>query len=141
MTMGNKKADHPWMESFKRFLSTLDPEEAMKGSKYEAAFKAGWEAAKNPAPTPTAKVDEVAKEIESAAQKWLTDHEERWGGKDPSMVETGRKDASDLRDIAKLLRAGNFKAARNSAASLDTIVRDELPRSFFYLLEANGVSW
>ncbi len=136
-----KKSDNPWMESFKRFLATLDPEEAMKPTKYEKAFSAGWYAAKDPAPTPTAKVEEVSKEIESAAQKWLNDHEERWGGKDPSMVETGRNDARDLRQVAALVQAGKFKEARNAASSLDTIVRDELPRSFFYLLEANGVSW
>lgn len=34
-----------WQEEFKKFLATLTPEEAMKPTKYEVAFKAGWEAA------------------------------------------------------------------------------------------------
>lgn len=136
----------PWLESFKRFLDTLDPEEAMKGSKYEAAFKAGWEAAKNPpVTTSTVKAEDVSKEIDSIAQQWLKDHEERWGEKsakpDHSMVKTGREDAADLGEIAKMVFAGKFKAARDAGASLDTIVRDELPDSFFKLLEQNNVRW
>lgn len=30
---------------------------------------------------------------------------------------------------------------RDAGASLDTIVRDELPKSFFNLLEGNSVRW
>lgn len=117
----------------------------MKPTKYEAAFKAGWEAAKNPTPIHSVKAEDVSKEIDSIAQKWLKDHEERWGEKsakpDPSMVKTGREDAADLGEIAKMVFAGKFKAARDAGASLDTIVRDELPDSFFKLLEQNNVRW
>lgn len=34
------------MGPFREFLATLDPEEAMKPTKYERAFAAGWTAAK-----------------------------------------------------------------------------------------------
>jgi hypothetical protein len=143
--MTTKKSEVPWMNAFKLFLTTLSPEEAMKGGKYEAAFKAGWEAAKNPLTSPTVKAEDVSKEIDSIAQQWLKDHEERWGEKsakpDPSMVKTGQDDAADLGEIAKMVFAGKFKAARDAGASLDTIVRDELPDSFFKLLEQNNVRW
>jgi hypothetical protein len=143
--MMGKKQEQPWMESFRKFLTTLNPEEAMRPTKYEAAFKAGWEAAKGIPATPTVKAEDVSKEIESIAQQWLKDHEERWGDKsakpDPSMVKTGRNDAADLSEIAKLVFAGKLQNARNAGAHLDTIVRDELPDSFFKLLEQNNVKW
>lgn len=43
--MKKKVQQVPWLEPFKQFLKTLDPEEAMKGAKYEKAFAAGWESA------------------------------------------------------------------------------------------------
>lgn len=141
--MATKKSEPQWADSFKHFLATLDSEEA-KGSKYEAAFKAGWEAAKNP-PTSTLKAEDVSKEIELVAQRWCKDYKERWGKKsakpDPHMVKTGQQDAADLSEIAKMVLAGKLKTARDSAANLDTIVRDVLPQSFFNLLEQNNIKW
>jgi hypothetical protein len=86
--------------------------------------------------------DKVADAIVIAADGWMKWHEEKWGGgADPSMVEAGKLDAADLRHVASLVRENKLTAARTSAANLDTIVRDELPQTFFQLLEDNGVEW
>jgi hypothetical protein len=72
----------------------------------------------------------------------MEDHESAWGGgKDPDMMEAGRTDAADLRRVASLVRSNELKEASAVASDLDTIVRDELPESFFRLLEKNNVRW
>jgi len=51
-----------------------------------------------------------------------------------------RSDAKDLMKVAKLVTAGRIQAARD-AAGLDTIVRDQLPESFFELLKKHDIAW
>lgn len=84
---------------------------------------------------PSAK--DIAAEIHEAAKKWEKDHKTRWGAEskdpDPSMVKSGMQDAQDLREVAELLSRGALLEARAKAWSLDTIVRDEIPNSFFNL--------
>lgn len=133
--MGKKQEAAPWSEAFRKFLTTLDPEEAMKGTKYEKAFAAGWEAAKQPTKKENVSLEKVAEAIDQAADKWEKDHIESWSGKDPSMVDTGKQDAQDLKRVAQLVRENKLKEARLAGDSLDTIVRDELPRSFYHLYD------
>ena len=84
----------------------------------------------------------VSEEINQAAKNWEKEHEDTWGGgRDPSMIEAGKADAADLRHVASLVQSNQLKAARDVAANLDTIVREELPKCFFKLLEKNGVRW
>lgn len=68
--------------------------------------------------------EKVAVKIESAAARW-----------------DSRADAADLCAVAAFVRQGNLNAAVDRAGELDTIVRDELPKSFFKLLKAEGVDW
>ncbi len=89
--------------------------------------------------TGTQKVSEAILEV---ADNWVKDHEKNWGGgKDPAMVKVGHADAEDLRGVASLVQRNLLKEARNEANHLDTIVREELPESFFRLLEKNNVRW
>jgi len=69
-------------------------------------------------------LEKVAVKIESAAARW-----------------DSRADAADLCAVAAFVRHGNLNAAVDRAAELDTIVRDELPKSFFKLLKAEGLEW
>jgi len=81
---------------------------------------------------------QVASEIRTAARAW----EERGDSEyDVSLVKMYRSDAKDLRKIASLVDVGRIQRARDAAASLDTFVRDQLPQSFFDLLEKHGVAW
>lgn len=58
-----------------------------------------------------------------------------------NLPDTAQLDYADLRVIAEFVEGGYYHAARDRAARLDTAVRDELPKSFFALLEQNGVRW
>lgn len=80
---------------------------------------------------------DVAVEIRAAARAWA---ERAEGEDDPSQARMYRSDAKDLGKVANLVQAGRIQAARD-AAGLDTIVRDQLPQSFFDLLEKHGVAW
>jgi len=55
--------------------------------------------------------------------------------------QDSRHDAADLAAVAALVRQGRFGHAVDRAWSLDTIIRDELPKSFFRLLKDEGVPW
>lgn len=46
-------------------------------------------------------------------------------------------DAKDLREISVLLADGDIDEAKERIASLDTIVRDEIPDSVYYGLMGN----
>lgn len=66
------------MRSFKQFLTTLPAKEASKPTKYEAAFKAGWQSA-NVTTRPTTPVEKLIAEIELAAISWEESHDKSWG--------------------------------------------------------------
>lgn len=85
---------------------------------------------------------QVAAEIRAAARAWekRADEGDVDDDDDPRDAKMYRSDARDLRKIARLVDEGHIQRAR-SAASLDTIVRDQLPQSFFDLLEQHGVAW
>lgn len=82
----------------------------------------------------------VAKDIREAAKSWLASGLESFKG-EADMISGYRQDGRDLRAIAKLVREGKLKAAANAVHMLDTIVRDEVPDSFFALLKARGIEW
>ena len=82
----------------------------------------------------------VAKEIRKAASEWLARGRKSFKG-DQHMIDTYRNDAASLRSVAKLVSMGALTAARDSAARLDTIIRDEIPESFFKLLEIHNIQW
>jgi len=80
---------------------------------------------------------EIAREIRKAAREWGTSWDDTG---DTEMIECHREDARDLMRVARLVDAGRIQAASN-ACNIDTVVRDQLPRSFFDLLEKHDVSW
>lgn len=82
----------------------------------------------------------VAADIRKAATEWLAGGLKSFKG-DKSMTSAYRKDAADLKMLAKLVAAGTLTYARDKAAGLDTIVRDEIPESFFTLLADNNIEW
>lgn len=59
----------------------------------------------------------------------------------PDTLEMLAQDKRDLLGIADLVRAGEVKRAANVARRLDTSCRERLPRSFFLLLQKEGVRW
>jgi len=73
--------------------------------------------------------DKVAAAIDRAADAWEAGHT-------PSSIYT--RDADDLRRIAKIVRLGKARLAHTTARALDTIVRDQLPKTFWTWLEKNG---
>lgn len=83
----------------------------------------------------------VAEELQGIASSWEQWHVESWGDEDPRMVDVGKDDARDIRHIAELVRRNRLHSAAREAAGLDTIVRDELPDSFFKLLKLNSIEW
>jgi ketosteroid isomerase-like protein len=80
---------------------------------------------------------QIASEIRTVARDWAANAEDE---DDPSMVRMYRSDAEDLRKVAQLVDEGDIQGARD-AASLDTQVREQLPQSFFDLLERCEVAW
>jgi hypothetical protein len=80
----------------------------------------------------------VAAQIDSAADVWSTD-----GPFDmyPELRQVHARDASDLREVAQHVRSGRMQEARDRAAGLDTVVREELPDGFFRLLAEFRVAW
>ena len=80
---------------------------------------------------------QVAAEIRAAAHAWeeRTDDDE-----DAHLAKVYRSDAKNLMKVARLVDEGHIQRARE-AASLDTIVRDHLPQSFFDLLKKHNVAW
>ena len=80
---------------------------------------------------------QVAVEIRAAARAWEDRADD---DADPGLARVYRSDAKDLRKVARLVDAGRIQKARD-AAGLDTIVRDQLPESFFELLEKHNVRW
>jgi hypothetical protein len=83
---------------------------------------------------------EVASAVERAAAKWR-ERGKRQFPDDVQMRRVAAKDATDLRAIAKLVRSNRLQQARDRAAHLDTVVRDELPLPFFGLLTVRGIRW
>ena len=81
---------------------------------------------------------EVAREIRSAARSWAENADD--DEEDRSMAKLYRADAKDLMRVAQLVDAGRIQQARD-ACNMDTIVRDQLPNSFFDLLEKHDVQW
>jgi hypothetical protein len=76
----------------------------------------------------------VAAAIDAAAARWQKEgkkHEWPWHD----------KDAADLRKVARLIRKDQVARAGDVAGYMDTIVRDELPKGFFTLLDKHGVLW
>jgi len=82
----------------------------------------------------------VAAEIRQAAIQWAESGRKSFKG-EADMLDAYRKDAADLKALAKLVSEGSLLAARNHASHLDTIVRDEIPESFFKLLEDSNIEW
>jgi hypothetical protein len=85
---------------------------------------------------------QVAAEIRAAARAWekRADEGDVNDDDDPRLAKEFRSDAKDLRKVARLVDEGHIQRARD-AAGLDTIVRDQLPKAFFDLLEKHGVAW
>jgi hypothetical protein len=82
---------------------------------------------------------EVAKRIRAASAA-LRLHGK--GLTEPRMRAGNKRDCDDLCSIAKLVRAGKFRAARLATLRLDTIVRDEMMGTgFFALLNDEGIEW
>lgn len=79
---------------------------------------------------------EVAREIREAARVWEANADED----DRDMANIYRSDAKELMRVAQLVDAGRIQKARD-ACNMDTIVRDQLPNSFFDLLEKHDVQW
>lgn len=84
--------------------------------------------------------DAVAKDIREAAKRWLEGGLKSFKD-DPDMIKGYRQDGRDLRAIATLVRNGHIRAAVTAVQHLDTIVRDEVPESFFSLLKVHGIEW
>lgn len=82
----------------------------------------------------------VIKEINEIAADWQKKGKENYNN-DLSMEICHRDDARDLGGIARLIKGKHFKAARDEAARLDTIIREMLPDSFFSILRLNDVEW
>jgi hypothetical protein len=78
-------------------------------------------------------LEKLAKSVEKAAEIWGKDHSFLWGPKSkrpkPEMVALAREDALLLRLVAKDIRKGDKKNAARVADSLDTIVRELIPKS------------
>ena len=81
---------------------------------------------------------EVAREIRTAARTWLERANEE--GALSTLAAIYRSDAADLMKIAHLVDEGKIQRARDEA-NFDTIVRDQLPNSFFDLLKKHDVNW
>ena len=80
--------------------------------------------------------DRIDHDATAHRMKWHRAHP-----RDTQLVAMISRDEADLHHIAKLVRRGCVRAARECAARLDTQPRDQLPRPFFELLEDSGVTW
>jgi len=68
----------------------------------------------------------AAKEIREAAKEVREKTKTVWKG-EPDMQAMVIADAKDMREVAKLLGAGNALAAANKAGGMDTAARDNIP--------------
>ena len=59
--------------------------------------------------------------------------------RDPEMARVYDSDAEDLFIVASFVDAGQLKKASYAAWSLDTVVRDKLPKSFYELMSQYGL--
>lgn len=85
--------------------------------------------------TPTAK--EYGKKMQDISQKYLVKNtknffKDQWEEED---IELLYKDAANLSMIGQYMIEGNFDAAYSLASELDTLVRDEIPKSIWNYLE------
>lgn len=69
----------------------------------------------------------AAKEIRDEAKERRKDTK-HWPG-EPDMQKMVIQDARDMREVAKLLGAGDAKAARSKAGNMDTAARDHIPQA------------
>jgi hypothetical protein len=90
--------------------------------------------------TKNAVFEMVAGDIVARAERWNEGGKKSSKG-DKKMLECYRNDRKDLKAVARLVARGKLREARDAAAELDTIVRDELPDTFFTVLKTNGVQW
>lgn len=80
---------------------------------------------------------QVAAEIRAAARAWADRADD---DDDAHLARVYRSDAKGLMKVARLVDEGRIQRARD-AAGFDTIVRDQLPQSFFDRLEKHDVAW
>jgi len=110
---------------FRILYSTTHGKKSLKAGALKAGY-GGYE----PTKWRPKNMSGLASQIDRAAKAWEDDHKRQWKD-DQEMIESGRKDAEDLRYIAQLLRGGNYQQALDAAWNLDTIVRDEIPIEFY----------
>jgi hypothetical protein len=75
----------------------------------------------------------AAKEIRDAAKERRAEVS-TWKG-EPEMQEMVIADAKDMRQVAKLLGAGNALAAANKAGGMDTAARDNIPEDAWNFMQ------
>ena len=79
---------------------------------------------------------EAAREIRKAAESYLSKSLDIFKG-DDELIKVCRADAKDLRNVAKLLRAGRMDEACRMADGLDTLVRDVIPQNAWDMLHGH----